>query len=117
MDFLDSNMPVQIRAYLFAVAPLISSLIVICYTIPVFTIALIPVSILYYFSQVYRFFPFRLLPFLIIHNKAMISIENGNTKYKEHYLALLIKPLTYRCHLMLVFSFPLVLSKVQLVRQ
>ena len=52
MDVVDFNMPLFIRAWLFAIAPLLSTMVVICYTTPYFLIVMLPMGIVYISLQV-----------------------------------------------------------------
>ena len=52
LDVIDSNIPVFLRGWLFNIAPLLSTIIIITYTAPVFLAVLIPLGILYYLVQV-----------------------------------------------------------------
>ncbi len=66
MDVLDANMPLYIRMWLFALAPVLTTMILICYSTPIFAVVVVPVAILFVIAQVktliLKFFP-SCLPF------------------------------------------------------
>ena len=52
MDVIDMNIPLTIRIWLQTGAIVIATLFVVCYSTPIFTSVLVPISIMYYFVQV-----------------------------------------------------------------
>ena len=54
LDVIDSNVPVFLRGWLFNIAPLLSTIIIITYSSPIFLVILFPLGILYYLVQVRR---------------------------------------------------------------
>ena len=52
LDLIDSTMPLQLRQWLFAGAPLVATVIVISYSIPAFLCVVIPIVIIYLIVQV-----------------------------------------------------------------
>ncbi len=52
LDVIDSNLPVFLRSWLFVIAPLLSTMVLIIYTVPIIILVLVPMSILYYGIQV-----------------------------------------------------------------
>ncbi len=52
MNVLDSNIRMTIIAFLSGVSGLVTTIIVICYTTPIFIAFVIPLGLLYYFVQV-----------------------------------------------------------------
>ena len=56
LDVIDSNVPVFLRGWLFNIAPLLSTVIIITYSSPIFLAVLFPLGLLYYLIQVMRLF-------------------------------------------------------------
>ena len=52
MDKLDSNIPSYTRFWFFEVAMVVSTLVLICYSTPIFLSVMVPLAILYYIIQV-----------------------------------------------------------------
>ena len=52
MDIIDSNLPMFIRFLVFNVSPVVSTIIVISYTTPIFLSIVLPIAIIYYSIQV-----------------------------------------------------------------
>ena len=52
MDVLDANMPLFIRQWLFNVAPVVVTVVLICYSTPIFVVILIPLVVIYIIMQV-----------------------------------------------------------------
>ena len=53
LDVIDSNIPMFLRGWLFSMAPLLSTVVIITYTTPIFLVLLIPLGIFYFFVQVH----------------------------------------------------------------
>ena len=51
-DLIDTKLPNQLRQWLFAVAPLMATFVVISYSTPVFLFVMIPVTTIYIIVQV-----------------------------------------------------------------
>ena len=54
LDIVDTSMPLFIRFWLFDIAPLLATVVIITYTTPVFLLVVLPMSVLYYMIQVSR---------------------------------------------------------------
>ena len=52
MDVLDANMPQYIRQWLFAMSPVFTTMVLICYSTPIFAVVIVPVAILFVIAQV-----------------------------------------------------------------
>ncbi len=52
LDVIDSNIPVFLRTWLFSIAPLLSTIVIIIYSSPIFLAVLIPMGGVYYLIQV-----------------------------------------------------------------
>ena len=52
LDVIDSNIPMFLRGWLFSLAPLLSTIVIITYSASVFLAVFIPLGIIYYFVQV-----------------------------------------------------------------
>ena len=61
LDVIDSNIPVFLRGWLFVIAPLLSTCVLIIYTSPIILAVLVPLGIVYYVIQVCTFCLFCLL--------------------------------------------------------
>ena len=55
LDVIDSNIPVFLRGWLFVIAPLLSTCVLIIYTSPIILAVLAPLGIVYYVIQVCTF--------------------------------------------------------------
>ena len=53
LDVIDSNVPVFLRGWLFNIAPLLSTVVIITYSSPIFLAVLIPLGCFYYLIQVF----------------------------------------------------------------
>ena len=58
LDVIDSNIPVFLRGWLFVIAPLLSTCVLIIYTSPIILAVMAPLGIMYYVIQVCTFFLF-----------------------------------------------------------
>ncbi len=56
IDVLDANMPLFVRQWLFAMAPVLTTVVLICYSTPVFTIVIVPIIFLFMILQVRSFY-------------------------------------------------------------
>lgn len=54
LDVIDSNIPVFLRGWLFVIAPLLSTCVLIIYTAPIILIVLVPLGVIYYVIQVHK---------------------------------------------------------------
>ena len=52
MDVLDANMPQYIRQWLFAMSPVFTTMVLICYSTPIFAVVIVPIAILFIIAQV-----------------------------------------------------------------
>lgn len=52
LDVIDSNVPVFLRTWLFCIAPLVSTIVLIVYTAPIMLAVLIPLGAIYFVVQV-----------------------------------------------------------------
>ena len=52
LDVIDSNIPVFLNGWLFVIAPLLSTCVLIIYTAPIILAVLVPLGIIYYVIQV-----------------------------------------------------------------
>ena len=57
MDVIDTNMPMFIRSWLFSVAPMVSNIIIVVYTLPIIAAFAVPLVFLYYGVQVHVHVP------------------------------------------------------------
>ena len=55
IDYMDSNIPMMVGMWLFAVNPLLATIFIISYTTPIFLVLVIPTGIVYLFTQVSYF--------------------------------------------------------------
>ena len=65
LDVIDSNIPVFLRGWLFVIAPLLSTCVLIIYTSPIILAVLAPLGIVYYIIQVCAFW-FILFPLIVL---------------------------------------------------
>ena len=52
MDIIDSNIPMFLRGWLFNIAPLLATIVIITYTAPIFWALVVPMGIIYFIVQV-----------------------------------------------------------------
>ena len=52
MDIIDSNIPMFLRGWLFNIAPLLATIVIITYTAPIFLALVVPMGIIYFVVQV-----------------------------------------------------------------
>ena len=52
LDVLDMNMPTHLRQWLLAVAPIFTTVILICYSTPIFTVIMVPLGVIFVMVQV-----------------------------------------------------------------
>ena len=52
LDIVDANLPLLIGQFLFAIAPVFVTIILICYSTPIFAAVFVPLSVLYIVLQV-----------------------------------------------------------------
>ena len=52
MDIIDSNIPMFLRGWLFNIAPLLATIVIITYTAPIFLVLVVPMGIIYFIVQV-----------------------------------------------------------------
>ncbi len=51
LDVIDSNIPMYLRGWLFSIAPLVMTIVIVTYSSPIFLALLIPLGIIYYLIQ------------------------------------------------------------------
>ena len=52
VDYLDSNLPVMVRNFLYVINPLIATIVIVSYSTPIFLAVVVPVGVVYFFAQV-----------------------------------------------------------------
>ena len=68
MDMIDANVPLYLRAWLFATGPLLSTVVLVSYTTPIFIIVLVVLGIPFIFTQVWH----------SIHSRCVHAIYTGS---------------------------------------
>ena len=55
LDVLDMNMPTHLRQWLLAVAPIFTTVILICYSTPIFIVIMVPLGVIFVIVQVSQY--------------------------------------------------------------
>lgn len=58
MDVVDTKIPFTVRMFMFAIAPFLSTIVVVCYTTPIFVLAFLPFVVIFVIIQVCMFWIF-----------------------------------------------------------
>ena len=83
-DLIDTKLPNQLRQWLFAVAPLMATFVVISYSTPVFVFVMIPVTTIYVIVQVRLIYHAR--THARMHARThTYSVPNNNKNTSNHY--------------------------------
>ncbi len=89
-DLIDTKLPNQLRQWLFAVAPLIATFVVISYSTPVFVFVMIPVTTIYVIVQVRLIYHARTHACMYACTHTY-SVPNNNKNTSNHYFTNMMK--------------------------
>ena len=71
LDMVDVNVPLYVRGWVFALAPVLSTIVVICYTTPIFLVVIIPIGFIYIIFMVslkFKIFEICICNSIFVHN-------------------------------------------------